>query len=98
MVLLIAGLAFQGFPSISLVNWGIILWLAIVNGAFAFTLWNYTLRTLSAMESTLINNTMMIQIPILAWIFLGERPTTIQILGMVLAGLGITIVQVRWRR
>ncbi len=61
MVLLVTGLAIQGLPALSLSNWGIILWLAVVNSAFAFTLWNHTLRTLSAMESTLINNTMMIQ-------------------------------------
>jgi drug/metabolite transporter (DMT)-like permease len=98
LVLLAAGIAFQGFPSLSLMNWGIILWLAVVNSAFAFTLWNHTLRTLSAMESTLINNTMLIQIPILAWLFLDEDPTGLEILGMILAGAGILVVQLRWRR
>ena len=98
LILLIAGIAFQGFPSLSLMNWGIILWLAVVNSAFAFTLWNHTLRTLSALESTLINNTMLIQIPILAWLFLDEDPTGMELLGMVLAGAGILVVQLRWRR
>jgi drug/metabolite transporter (DMT)-like permease len=98
LVLLAAGIIFQGFPSLSLMNWGIILWLAVVNSAFAFTLWNHTLRTLSAMESTLINNTMLIQIPILAWLFLDEDPTGLEILGMILAGAGILVVQLRWRR
>ena len=36
------------------------------------TIWNYTLRTLTAMESSIINGTMLIQIAVLAWIFLGE--------------------------
>lgn len=98
LVLLAAGIAFQGFPSLSLMNWGIILWLAVVNSAFAFTLWNHTLRTLSAMESTLVNNTMLIQIPILAWLFLDEDPTGLEILGMILAGAGILVVQLRWRK
>lgn len=98
LVLLAAGIAFQGFPSLSLMNWGIILWLAVVNSAFAFTLWNHTMRTLSAMESTLINNTMLIQIPILAWLFLDEDPTGLEILGMILAGAGILVVQLRWRK
>lgn len=96
--LLVAGLVIQGLPSLSLLSWGIIVWLAVVNSAFAFTLWNHTLRTLSAMESSIINNTMMIQIPILAWLFLDEEPTGLEILGMVLAGVGILIVQLRWRR
>ncbi|HEX6384939.1 MAG TPA: DMT family transporter [Anaerolineae bacterium] len=97
-LLLAAGLAVQGLPALDWQSWLIILWLAVVNTAFAFTLWNVTLRTLSAMESSVINNTMSIQIPILAVIFLGERPTGREVLGLVLAALGILLVQLRRRR
>ena len=38
IVLLISGLVFQGFPQLNLTNWLIIIWLALVNTAFAFTL------------------------------------------------------------
>jgi len=48
------------FPVLSLKGWGIIVWLALVNTAFAFTLWNRTLQVLSAVESSIINNTMLI--------------------------------------
>ncbi len=92
-LLLVTGLAVQGLPRLSLANWAIIAWLAVVNTAFAFTLWNQTLRTLSAMESSLINNTMLIQIPILAYLFLGEEITLQKGVGLVAAGLGILIVQ-----
>lgn len=95
LVLLAGGLALQGLPTLSLSNWVIIIWLAAVNTAFAFTLWNQTLRTLSAMESTVINNTMLIQIAILAWLFLGETLSGKEILGMVVAGLGALLVQIR---
>lgn len=94
-VLLVGGTVLQGFPTLSLTNWLIILWLAVVNTAFAFTLWNRTLRTLSAFQSSIVNNTMMIQIAILAWLFLGETITTQEGVGMVLALAGILIVQVR---
>jgi drug/metabolite transporter (DMT)-like permease len=47
------------------------------------------------MESSIINNTMMIQIPILAWLFLGEQITWREGIGMVLAGTGILVVQFR---
>ena len=94
-VLLIGGTAAQGFPALSVTNWLIVAWLAVVNTAFAFTLWNHTLRTLSAFESNIINNTMMIQIPILAWLFLSETITTLHGVGLVLAGAGILVVQVR---
>jgi drug/metabolite transporter (DMT)-like permease len=96
--LLVAGVAAQGMPRLNLGGWLIVLWLAVVNSAFAFTLWNQTLRTLPAMESSLINNTMMIQIPILAWLFLNEQPTAWQLAGMVLAAVGVFIVQLRRRR
>ena len=60
-----------------------------------FTLWNRTLRTLSAMESSVINSTMLIQIAILAWLLLGEQLTHQGVVGMVLAGLGVLLVQLR---
>jgi len=50
----------------------IIALLAIVNAAFAFTLWNKSLQMLTAVESSIINGTMLPQIAILAWIFLNE--------------------------
>jgi drug/metabolite transporter (DMT)-like permease len=71
-----------------LAYWAIILWLAVANTALALALWNGTLRTLSAMESSLINNTMLFQITLLAWVFPGERLTGRQALGTVLAALG----------
>lgn len=95
VLLLIAGIATEGVPTINLRSWGIILWLASVNTAFAFTLWNHTLRTLSAVESSIINGTMMIWIPILAVIFLSETITAKEIVGLVLTGLGTLVVQLR---
>jgi drug/metabolite transporter (DMT)-like permease len=98
MALLAAGVSMQGFPSLNLTHWLIVGWLAVVNTAFAFTLWNLTLRTLSAMESSLINNAMLIQIPILAWLFRGEGISGRQGVGLVLAGAGIVLVQLFGRQ
>lgn len=103
-VLLGAGILSQGLPSITFNGWAIIFWLAIVNTAIAFTLWNYTLRTLSATESSIINGTMLIWIPILAVVFLDERITSKELFGLVVAGVGTLFVQLRspaalpWRR
>jgi len=93
-LLLIGGL-FQGIPHLGLQHWLIIAWLAVVNTAFAFTLWNHTLRILPAMESSVINSTMLIQTALLAWIFLGEGLTLQKWLGLLLAGAGVVIVQLR---
>ena len=97
LVLLASGVAVQGLPRLTLAHWGIILWLAVVNTALAFTLWNHTLRTLSAMESSIINNTMLIQIAVLAWLFLDEPLSWHMVLGMILAALGTGLVQIRRR-
>jgi len=92
-VLLAAGVGIQGLPRLSPLNWAIVGWLAVVNTALAFTLWNHTLRTLPAVESSIINNTMLIQIAILAWLFLGDRLSSQEILGLALAVVGTLIVQ-----
>jgi drug/metabolite transporter (DMT)-like permease len=91
--LLAAGVGGQGLPNLSPLNWAIVGWLAVVNTALAFTLWNHTLRTLSAVESSIINNTMLIQIAILAWVFLGDWLSGQAIVGLVLALVGTLIVQ-----
>ncbi|HAV76294.1 MAG TPA: hypothetical protein DCX53_02970 [Anaerolineae bacterium] len=95
IILLLAGLFIEGFPIIKLEGWAIILWLALVNTAFAFTLWNHTLRTLTAMESSIINGTMMIWIPIFAVLFLGENVTGKEIIGLIVVGAGTLIVQLK---
>lgn len=95
VLLLGAGLGTGGLPSLTPRAWGVILWLAIVNTAFAFTLWNHTLRTLSAMASSVINNTMMIQIAVLAWVFLGETVGLVEGLGLLAAAVGTLLVQLR---
>lgn len=93
IVLLGIGVGVQGLPDLSLRGWAIVAWLAAVNTAFAFTLWNVTLRRLSAMESSIVNNTMLIQIAVLAWLFLGESLDLRQIVGLVVASLGTLVVQ-----
>ena len=97
LALLAGGVAVQGLPRLTVAKWAIVVWLAVVNSALAFTLWNRTLRTLSATESSVINNTMLFQIAVLAWAFLGERLTWRQVLGMGLAALGTLAVQIRGR-
>ena len=97
-ILLIAGIAFQGLPGVSFINTLYLLWLAVINTAFAFTIWNLTLRTLTAMESSIINGTMLIQIAILAWIFIDEPISLQEGAGMLAAGCGAVLVQIRKKK
>ena len=95
VILLVTGIIIEGLPLLDLTNILYILWLAIVNTAFAFTIWNFTLRSLTAMESSIINGTMLIQIAVLAYLFLGEEISLKEGIGLVLAGLGAILVQLK---
>ena len=92
--LLAVGVALEGWPQLNATGWLIVGWLAIVNTAFAFTLWNHTLRTLTAVESSVVNNTMTVQIAVLAIVFLDERLGPLQLIGLFLAAAGAAVVQV----
>jgi drug/metabolite transporter (DMT)-like permease len=94
--MLAIGLATQGVGSLTIQQWAIIGWLAVVNTAFAFTLWNKSLQTLTAVESSIINSTMLPQIAILAWVFLDEPLGGRQVAGLALVASGTLVVQL-WR-
>ncbi|HEY7599272.1 MAG TPA: DMT family transporter [Candidatus Limnocylindrales bacterium] len=98
VVLLGAGLAVEGLPALPIEAWLVIGWLAVVNTAVAFTLWNHTLRTLSAVESSVLNNLMLVQIAILAWVFLGQSLDAREVAGLALALAGIVAVQLAGSR
>lgn len=97
LLLLALGLSLENFPALGLREWAIVFWLAAVNTALAFTLWNRSLQKLSAAQSSVINNTMLIQIAILAWVILGERLGALQIAGLAVALFGTILVQLRPR-
>lgn len=95
IILLITGLIIEGLPTLSgkMLFW--LLWLAGINTAFAFTLWNLTLQTLSAMQSSIINGTMLIQIAVLAWLLLGETILPLELVGISVAAVGAVLVQLK---
>ena len=98
VLLLVVGIVLQGLSPISTQNIIYLFWLAVINTAIAFVIWNYTLRTLTAMKSSIINGTMLIQIAVLAWIFLGEGISFQEIIGMAVATVGAVLVQLRVRK
>lgn len=92
---LVAGVLVDGLPRLTPATWGIVVWLAVVNTAFAFTLWNRTLQSLTATESAAINNTMLVQIAVLAWLVLGEDLAIVQWFALVVVSIGIWLVRRR---
>jgi drug/metabolite transporter (DMT)-like permease len=49
---------------------------------------------LTAIESSVVNNSMTIQIAVLAVVFLGELLGPLQLIGLLLAAAGAAVVQV----
>jgi drug/metabolite transporter (DMT)-like permease len=92
-VLLAVALVVEGLPALGPTGWAIVVWLGLVNTAVAFTIWNHTLRVLTAVESSVVNNTMVVQIAVLAVVFLGERLSAGQVVGLAAAGTGALVVQ-----
>lgn len=92
-VLLVAGLVTEGLPQLGATAIAVIVWLAVVNTAWAFTMWNASMRRLAAVESAAINNTMLVQIAVLAWLFLGEPPGLVGGLGIVIVSVGALLAQ-----
>lgn len=97
-VLLVTGLTTQGLPALTATHWFYVGWLAVGNTALAFPLWNSSLRTLTAVESSIINSTMLIQIAVLAFLFLGEGLEWWEIAGMALVAVGVLWVQLGARK
>ncbi|MDO9122539.1 MAG: DMT family transporter [Anaerolineaceae bacterium] len=97
-LMLVTGILWQGLPPLSAQSIWIIVILAVVNTAVCFTLWNYTQQTLQATETAIMNNTMLVYVSILAWIFLGEKQTPLGIVGLILALAGAMLVQVQLKK
>ncbi|NMB61819.1 MAG: DMT family transporter [Chloroflexi bacterium] len=95
ILLLVIGLASEKFPTISITNWIVILSLAAVNTAFAFTLWNKSLQVLSAVESGALNNSMLVQIALLSVIFLGDTLSIQAWISLLIATVGITMTNIK---
>ncbi len=93
LILLPAGALTTPLPVLSVQNWLSVGWLAAVNTAFAFTLWNHTQRTLPAVETSLINTSMLLQVTLMTWVVLGETPTAQQWFGIALVLAGVITAQ-----
>lgn len=92
--LMLFGLITEPLTPLSITSWFYILWLAVVNTALAFTIWNRAMRVLRAIDMTLINSTMMPQIVILSIFFLGEYPNYLDWIGVILLAVSVAAVQI----
>ena len=95
IVLLAGGILTERAPEFTYKSLVFLMIMVVINTAFAFYLWNTALKELQATEASIINNSIIVQIAILAWVFLGEKLSILDILGIILVFLGALLVQLR---
>jgi len=92
--MLVIGLIFEGLPSFSWPLVGIILWLGIINGSIAFSLWTWSQKHLRAYENSLINNLMLLEVAVLDVIILHRNLSIVEVVGLLIVGLAVVFVQI----
>jgi drug/metabolite transporter (DMT)-like permease len=91
--MLLLGLLLEPLPTVTVRLAWLLLWLGPVNGALAFFLWTYSQKALQAFESSILNNSMLLQIAALDVWLLGRDLGPGQALALLAAGAGILAVQ-----
>lgn len=95
-LLLVAAFPLEGLPGFSMIVWGIVLWLALINTSLAYILYNHSLQVLTALEMNVLLNLSPLVTAGLAWIILGERLGIAQAVGLVIVMVGVILVQ--WKK
>jgi drug/metabolite transporter (DMT)-like permease len=92
-VSLLLAFAVEGLPLITWTGFLIVSWLAIINTAGGYLLYNHALQELTALEMNMVMNLSPIFTALLGWILLGETLSLIQIIGMLVVIGGVILVQ-----
>lgn len=91
--MVVLGLCLEPWPTFSGKLLLLLLWLGPVNGAAAFFLWTYSQTGLQAFESSVLNNSMLLQIAALDVALLQRSLSPLHMISLALAGVGILVVQ-----
>jgi drug/metabolite transporter (DMT)-like permease len=94
--LLLAALALEGMPTLSATAWQVILALTLLNTILAYSLYNHSMQVLTAFETNIFLNLSPLGTAVLSWYLFAERLTGVQVAGMIVVIVGVTLVQ--WRR
>jgi len=92
-LLLALAMPLEGFPIASLQTWGLILFLAAINTALGYVLYNHALRSLQAFEMNVLLNLSPVWTALLGWLLLDERLVVQQWTGIFIVMVGILLVQ-----
>jgi probable blue pigment (indigoidine) exporter len=95
VVLVPVALVAEGLPRLTASSAIAIIWLAAINTAAAFFLYNHALRTLTALEMSVLLSLTPLVTALGAWLVLGEHLRPVQICGMIVVIAGVALVQCR---
>ena len=93
LLLLPLALLIEGLPQARLSVWAIIFLLAGLNTALVYAFMNHALKELPAFELAIITNLTPLLTALWSWILLKEKLQVVQVAGIVLAILGIILVE-----
>jgi drug/metabolite transporter (DMT)-like permease len=94
-ILLIIGIPLEGFRTFGLDTMLMLIWLAVVNTAFAYFLYNHALKILTALEMNIVLNMAPLVTALLALIILEESLSIVQLVGMLIMIIGVILVQAK---
>ena len=94
-LLLAIAVPLEGLPSASLRTWGLVLFLAAINTALGYVLYNHALQSLQAFEMNVLLNLSPIWTAILGWMLLDENLVSKQWAGIFVVLVGVMLVQKR---
>lgn len=94
-ILLLVALPLEGLPQFSANSLFIVLWLAAINTAFAYLIYNHSLQVMTALEMNILNNLAPLITAGIAWLLLGEKLEPLQLIGIVITLVGVFLVQRR---
>lgn len=83
----------EGPPPLSMAAWGVVLFMAVMNTALAFMLYNHSLQVLTALELNVILSLSLLGTAVLAWLLLDEKLSIIEIIGMLTVIVGVIVSQ-----
>ncbi len=92
-LLLLIALGVEGLPRFSAQSLVVVLWLAAVNTALAYVVYNHSLQVLTAFEMNVMMSLAPLITAVIAWVLLGERSDPLQIVGMTIVVIGVALVQ-----
>lgn len=92
-VSLLLAFVVEGLPLITWRGFLIVSWLAIINTAGGYLLYNHALQELTALEMNMVMNLSPLFTALLGWILLGETLSLVQIIGMLVVIGGVILVQ-----